>query len=249
MGCDIHIMVESKIDGQWFVKSGVNESMLNHYEEMLEDVKINPDGNHGHLTKEYIEGCIAEESKVVYQDWIYDGRNYDLFAILADVRNGRGFAGAKTGEGFIPISNPRGVPDDASAVYKNWVEEWDGDGHSHSFHTIRKLVEYPHWDNGATQFGVVSESEYKVFKEQGIPNSYCSYCSGGGVVHITNQEMDDVINGSYPIKDGAEYYTRVQWKEGYKDAAGNFYTESIPRLKELAGDDLDSVRIVFFFDN
>jgi hypothetical protein len=44
----------------------------------------------------------------------YSSRNYDLFAMLAGVRNGRGFAGIKTGDGFIPISEPRGWPADLS---------------------------------------------------------------------------------------------------------------------------------------
>ena len=36
-------------------------------------------------------------------------RNYSIFAILANVRNGRGFAGIVTGTGFNPISEPRGL--------------------------------------------------------------------------------------------------------------------------------------------
>lgn len=47
---------------------------------------------------------------------IYDGRNYDLFAQLADVRNGTGFAGVRTGSGFVPISSPRGLPNDISEL-------------------------------------------------------------------------------------------------------------------------------------
>jgi hypothetical protein len=46
------------------------------------------------------------------------GRNYNLFSILADVRNGVGFAGCKAGEGFEPISMPRGFPVDASPSVK-----------------------------------------------------------------------------------------------------------------------------------
>lgn len=46
------------------------------------------------------------------------GRNYNLFSILANVRNGVGFAGCKTGEGFEPIAMPRGFPADASPAVK-----------------------------------------------------------------------------------------------------------------------------------
>lgn len=49
-------------------------------------------------------------------DW-YDNRNYDVFAILADVRNGSGFAGVSTGEGFAPIAPRRGIPADACVEY------------------------------------------------------------------------------------------------------------------------------------
>lgn len=39
------------------------------------------------------------------------GRHYQLFAVLAGVRNGTGFAGVVTGEAVKPISEPRGYPD------------------------------------------------------------------------------------------------------------------------------------------
>lgn len=52
------------------------------------------------------------------------GRNYNLFSILANVRNGVGFANSDTGNAFIPIDNPRGVPNDASEKYIAYVENW-----------------------------------------------------------------------------------------------------------------------------
>ncbi len=39
-------------------------------------------------------------------------RHYQLFAVLAGVRNGYGFAGVPTGERVKPISSPRGLPKD-----------------------------------------------------------------------------------------------------------------------------------------
>lgn len=41
-----------------------------------------------------------------------DERHYQLFSVLADVRNGYGFAGVPTGEWVKPISSPRGIPQD-----------------------------------------------------------------------------------------------------------------------------------------
>lgn len=61
-------------------------------EGVWENVKIPEDGRYGN---------------------ILDGRHYDLFAILGNVRNGYGFAGVVTGSGFVPISDCRGIPEDA----------------------------------------------------------------------------------------------------------------------------------------
>lgn len=41
-----------------------------------------------------------------------DDRSYNTFAMLANVRNGRGFAGVKTSDGFPVIHEPRGLPAD-----------------------------------------------------------------------------------------------------------------------------------------
>lgn len=57
-------------------------------------------------------------------------RRYVLFAYLADVRN---YAGIK------PIADLRGVPEDASEVWKREVEEWDGYLHSKSWLTFEEL--------------------------------------------------------------------------------------------------------------
>lgn len=43
-------------------------------------------------------------------------RSYNAFAILGDVRNGTGFAGIYTSDGFDPISSDRGFPSDFTAV-------------------------------------------------------------------------------------------------------------------------------------
>lgn len=50
--------------------------------------------------------------KTVLQDVAGDNRNYDTFAVLANVRNGYGFAGCDTGDGYEPICEPKGFPED-----------------------------------------------------------------------------------------------------------------------------------------
>lgn len=73
----------------------------------------------------------------------YNGRNYVLFAILADVRNGFGIE---------PITAPRGIPEDASAFYKREVEKWGADGHSHSWLTLDELRRFD-WGKDADSVG------------------------------------------------------------------------------------------------
>ena len=41
-----------------------------------------------------------------------DRRSYNTFAMLADVRNGYGFAGCRTSTGFPVIHEQRGLPED-----------------------------------------------------------------------------------------------------------------------------------------
>ena len=176
----------------------------------------------------------------------YSSRNYDVFAILADVRNGYGFAGVDTGEGFIPIDKPKGVPDDASNYYKALVKEWDSDGHSHSYFTMEELDAYD-WEQTTVHRGWVDLEGYKVFKENGRPSSWSGGISGRDIKHITNKEMDEVIAGTFVIEGTP--YTQVEWTTTYRDSAQWFLKdmEAVRKLKKLKG--VLDVRVVFFFDN
>ena len=67
-----------------------------------------------------------------------DPCSYNTFAMLANVRNGRGFAGIKTSDGFPYIHEPRGLPSDLKDpslvevdIYvrkDSLVAAWDWDG-------------------------------------------------------------------------------------------------------------------------
>jgi len=77
----------------------------------------------------------------------YNGRNYDVFAIFAGVRN-RG--------GWNPISEPRGVPPDASPGYLEIINGYCSHYfvHSHSYLTYSDLTGYD-WTqerNGVTAY-------------------------------------------------------------------------------------------------
>lgn len=94
--------------------------------------------------------------KTVLQDVAEDTRNYDTFAMLADVRNGRGFAGCDSGDGFEPICEPRGLPSDF---------EVDEDG----LHLFKKSVpsEVSSWMDKEYQERRAKEAKLKTFMYMG----------------------------------------------------------------------------------
>lgn len=238
MGCDIHMFIEQRdVGGSWV-------SADTWYQD--ED---------------------DPSRKTVYK-WgpgltrlagpLYSSRNYDLFAILADVRNGRGFAGCDTGGGFVPISAPRGVPEDASPEYRAQVENWSGDGHSHSYFTVAELLAYD-WTRETMHRGWVSPREFARFHLDGKPQSWSGGVDGSNIRHVTNDEMLTLIKGGKEEFTWADYhtmenkpviastYTQVEWTEPYYASCQEFLGETMPRLWRLGKP--EDVRIVFFFDN
>jgi hypothetical protein len=264
MGCDIHLYLEKRVyryddkekkNGIWV---NADKWTRNHR------LALYPDDEDE-----------RNEWELDYHDRIYTGRNYDLFAILANVRNGYGFAGVPTGSGFVPIAMPKCFPEDVSLTVKRESDGWGCDGHSHSWFTLKELLDYD-WEQGVTEHqGVVSAEEYKVFKKEGKPKSWCGMISGVGIEFISNEEMDQYIEGTSDLpsemehelseEEGAEatktkvkcrYYTTIQWKEGYKACCRHFVEETIPKLQNMVGTEWgklvpepEDLRIVFWFDN
>lgn len=194
---------------------------------------------------------------------VYDGRNYDLFGILANVRNGRGFAGIKTGLGFEPIDDPRGTPKDASPEYLKELETWGADAHSHSYFTLRELLDYD-WTQTTGKTGWVTLREFERWarwhRKAGYgPEEYCADVAGPQIEHISEDEADAVLKqfaNDYGAREEfarskGNTYVQIAWGTPYYRAAGSFISHSIPKLLKLAGGvkGVDDVRIVFFFDN
>lgn len=180
----------------------------------------------------------------------YDDRCYNLFAILADVRNGTGFAGVKTGECFNPISEPKGYPADLSDEL--WAEMVPSFGaYGASWLTLRELVEYD-WDQLHRDYGCVSEDVYKNSVMQGeCPQIWCGSVSGQNTVLLSEEAMVDLIDGIYPRDNTKQYYTCCYFvPKRYREVINGFYEDVIPVLKTLVpeGGTYDDVRLVFDFD-
>ncbi len=69
-------------------------------------------------------------------------RSYNLFAKLANVRN---YEDPGSPEYIEPISEPRGLPEDATAVTKYDSDRWGVDGHSHSWIGAQEIAQVAEW--------------------------------------------------------------------------------------------------------
>lgn len=177
-------------------------------------------------------------SEVRYKDLFYSDRNYDVFSILADVRNGVGFAGIPTGEGFTPIALPRGLPDNVSPEVKECSFELAGDGHSHSYFTIQEIMDYD-WLQTTTKTGVVSMEAYERWKHYpAAPSAYSDSVVGPNILTVPESEL--------PNEEAT--HVQVSWNTTYWECAQRFLGELLPKVWKISTDP-EKVRIVFWFDN
>ncbi len=230
MGCDIHMYAEVRnADGTW---SKVGKVFDNPW--------YDPD----RPTKAYEDGYVFNAPQT---DQPYSNRHYTLFAILADVRNGYSFAGCITHEPIHPLFPYRGIPKDASFEYRQIVEDWDCDGHSHTYATLAELQQV-NWDSIViNHVGFLSEKEYnRVITTNTNPEVWCANVSG--VVKVTSEAYEANYRTALEnIDKPVSVYVRWLWQEKLSVELEEFINETIPALAKLG--DPEDVRIVFFFDN
>jgi hypothetical protein len=156
-----------------------------------------------------------------------DDRNYWTFAVLADVRNGFGFAGCYTGEPVTPIAQPRGLPEDTSvsdndAKYDSPEYVWLGD-HSHSWLTLQELLAVD-LDTPVIQGGIITRAQLReLHLEKKLPETWC-----GGKSPMTDDDVS--TTWTRPLRECAWLLPKI-----------------IDALKPL-GEPKD-VRLVFGFDS
>lgn len=237
MGCDIHMYVEHKnSDGTWEPVKGPNP-WIRFYENCIQNA----------YSDEHKESCqksLEKERQEPYRfnEWIYDGRNYCLFAILANVRNSFNIS---------PIVAPRGVPSDVSAYVQQEVDNWGWGIHSHSYLTLDEIVNY-NWDNNFCEREAwVSENTYLEFKHGGSPYPSFGDVDGGHVRKVLNKEMDRIIEDKYPWEKDYSFYTPIRWKETYAQNAREFLDNinAFIEREHIQKENYKNYRIVFWFDN
>lgn len=125
MGCDIHVYTEQfdTRDGQWYTNDNFR---LNRF--------------HGQY----------DDEKEFQHESVYHGRNYQLFGILAGVR-----------DSYVnPLSPPRGIPDDSCEFIKKEFAYWGGDAHSASYFTLYELKEALIYSRPESYTGIKSLTKF-----------------------------------------------------------------------------------------
>lgn len=235
MGCDIHIYVERKNNNKWEVIKGINP-WISEYKSWLDNAETEE-------RKNYLLDRIKtmeEKESIVSEGWIYEGRNYNLFAILADVRN---YYNIK------PIIDPRGIPEDICKEINNEYESWSGDSHSCSYYTFKELLDFDWKNNYVENEGFVDEKTYKNFKQTGDPYPCSKGVGGGNVEKVLNCEMDRIIKNKYPWENDKSFYTIIKWKESFKEIGEQLLNNINRYIKDNNVLNLEDYRIVFWFDN
>ena len=174
--------------------------------------------------------CDGEDEEI--EKWwivpIFDDRNYSLFATLADVRN----------NGYIkPISEPRGLPSDVHYITKQLAESWGSDGHSHSYYTLKELMDYISQAPTITYGGMISDEQANDLDKYNIyPTSWYLSTNMKCYTYRTWTVPDDnvpLLVEAMKKRCGEENYI-FEWRKDYEE-----------RIKKEA----DNFRIVFWFDN
>jgi hypothetical protein len=260
MGCDIHSLAE--------VKERRFETA--HHESGLIAGKFVPGSERWVAIDDEIFPNTYYDANSKYEPFTkrgrktpLDDRNYDLFALLADVRNGYGFAGTPRGNRIEPLSEPRGVPDDASFTWLETVDSWSVDMHSHSWFTLAELVAWqeagrlkPHM----VRTGVIPASVYEQLKRDGgEPQGWSGSVSGVGIWTLTPEQWDagerpvgiDPVSAQYidgwrakPDWDEASmqerfnnptYYIQYTWESSLEHSVGELEA-AIDALRRYAAD-------------
>jgi hypothetical protein len=235
MGTDIHMAVErrDRTTGKWYVVPPTDALQLAAREEYRR-----------WLAPENTDEGMREWAERKMRTAWYDDRNYEAFAILADVRNGRAFAGVETGDGFKQIADPRGLPLDLSEELRvpanydamrecAWTDVpedppenedddeyrgfWLGD-HSWSYLTVRELQAYD-WTQVTALCGVIDWKEYVTRvreKQTGSPRTYSGdvWCRGCVTMDERRDDLSQLINSKGEIDRAALLVASARSEDG-----------------------------------
>lgn len=175
-----------------------------------------------------------------------DDRNYDSFAVMADVRNGEGFAGCDTGEGWPVMFPPRGLPEDCVIDSDYYIRT--SEPFYWSFDEKKEKPEYDIWI-GDHSHSWLSLDELLIIQERFKDKEY--------EIHgmLTLEQMSDLQKGKAPDSWCAwtnQYdHLKAKWKVPAikRLKTLNKMIEALESLRDKNGLKNEDVRVVFGFDS
>lgn len=203
MGCDIHLYVE--------------------YRKTINSVPDWYSGDYLMINPYY--GTDEDEPKYNIVP-LYDNRNYDLFAILADVRN---YCDNKY------ISLPKGLPSDITKETAKENLYWGDDGHSHSYLTLKELLEFT--PEPIKCKGYITKEAADKLNAGIAPMSWCRYTNAEDYVY---REWVDNTNELEPL---------INLLKQRAHELGVIYNWEWKHKPNEALEKAENIRIVFWFDN
>lgn len=193
------------------------------------------DESNGRIQMDKKMPCTYCKGTLIIYPQIYQDRNYHVFSLLADVRNGGGIQ---------PIDEPRGLPDDMSAELVDRLRQWGQDAkgqylardpnedeeeredlyekleaekegawdlgeHSHSWLTLAEVLEFPYEEASVRMSGFVDPWNFELFRRNGKPQQWTGGVSGTSIEHVTAMEMARNIDTGDIIFEGDD----ADWME------------------------------------
>lgn len=230
MGTDIHLGVERFTGSQWEPVDGLLPTESD-YTILYESLRSN---------KDYEE--LRDHPK-----WWATNRNYDVFALLAGVRNGVGFAGRYRCEPVEPCFPDRGIPSDTSLPTDG--ESWLGGDHSFTHFTYKEAMQVP-WNHELTVHGLVAYSVWVKWKASGdaCPEMWCSHV--GGTEEISEEKAEIYLADGVDFGGGREPYVRTYFKRRPTASSGFRRWLLSPEFQRVVDKNgAENVRICVSFDS
>ena len=168
MGCDIHSMLEVTDHAGAWTASKI---------QIFKNRWFDPEG-------------VISFWNDPYSDTPLRHRDYDLFAMLADVRNSGNITPLHS------TDEHRGVPDDASKRWRKYAGD-DLDIHSTTWFTLAELAEAferGHFKQATEQSGVLDVLTYAELRVNGVEPTHWSGGVGGGLIAVgTEHDLYEIL--------------------------------------------------------
>lgn len=262
VGTDIHPAIEVRRKGVW--RYHRPKTLCQRYAETWDDPVQLDIVNQRLSAKGYPTHKLGDRQntwdrcKYRLPEFFYD-RNYRVFALLGNVRNGSGFAGVYTHDEIPYIQDNRGRPDDITPE----AEAKLSDEHSDGWVTLQELKDYD-YDLTFTEGGVVSEPDYiKSMTTGQPPETWSGMVTGKDIVVLQPGEFAKLFVSPVELFQGLsakrsphydptkKYLVHHKWNRKLRGEVAVIPDQWIPYLEKLIpkGGTTDDVRVVFDFDS